>query len=88
MGGREVATREGGVDRNTDGVSIAGEAGTSPPARVAWIETLKTSRDWAALTVATREGGVDRNNFSHEKVMALMESPPARVAWIETRSLA
>ena len=36
-----VATREGGVDRNTrDGVNEDGKT-ASPPARVAWIETLQ-----------------------------------------------
>ena len=33
----------------------------SPPARVAWIETLWVLRTVAAALVATREGGVDRN---------------------------
>ena len=33
----------------------------SPPARVAWIETLRNSRPALRQRVATREGGVDRN---------------------------
>ena len=33
----------------------------SPPARVAWIETLSDSGAVVRLPVATREGGVDRN---------------------------
>ena len=36
---REVATREGGVDRNTPVWLLALPMGSSPPARVAWIET-------------------------------------------------
>ena len=35
-----VATREGGVDRNTMAKSILSFKFLSPPARVAWIETL------------------------------------------------
>ena len=35
-----VATREGGVDRNTSGNTSTGAAAPSPPARVAWIETF------------------------------------------------
>ena len=35
-----VATREGGVDRNADQVMADVERITSPPARVAWIETV------------------------------------------------
>ena len=35
----EVATREGGVDRNSRSRSRAARAAAAPPARVAWIET-------------------------------------------------
>ena len=34
----------------------------SPPARVAWIETIPVIAWEARAEVATREGGVDRNN--------------------------
>ena len=34
-----VATREGGVDRNNRGYTLRGYIWESPPARVAWIET-------------------------------------------------
>ena len=34
-----VATREGGVDRNDDVLFLNTDGNTSPPARVAWIET-------------------------------------------------
>ena len=33
----------------------------SPPARVAWIETMGSGRQGRTTSVATREGGVDRN---------------------------
>ena len=33
----------------------------SPPARVAWIETLSAMDGKTQRSVATREGGVDRN---------------------------
>ena len=36
----EVATREGGVDRNTLSSSAKYACISSPPARVAWIETM------------------------------------------------
>ena len=57
-----VATREGGVDRNVLLLAYCNRFAESPPARVAWIET----RQWHVLAcchahVATREGGVDRN---------------------------
>ena len=58
----KVATREGGVDRNNiDAVFCALNAG-SPPARVAWIETITMNYANEIKSVATREGGVDRNN--------------------------
>ena len=34
---------------------------SSPPARVAWIETSRDVAKERGTTVATREGGVDRN---------------------------
>ena len=58
----EVATREGGVDRNAKSSSHGWTTNRSPPARVAWIETFAPCaclQGWRA--VATREGGVDRN---------------------------
>ena len=35
----KVATREGGVDRNWKNLAALIKVKTSPPARVAWIET-------------------------------------------------
>ena len=58
-----VATREGGVDRNTPRPVTLAEGQASPPARVAWIETIPRDDATASLPVATREGGVDRNLF-------------------------
>ena len=57
----EVATREGGVDRNMCISQDLVDLGPSPPARVAWIETRHRQRRGRRLPVATREGGVDRN---------------------------
>ena len=37
-------------------------AAQSPPARVAWIETLFSVCIFVGVKVATREGGVDRNS--------------------------
>ena len=60
----KVATREGGVDRNMT-IESSKEAGSaSPPARVAWIETLCSRSSCQNLRVATREGGVDRNTLT------------------------
>ena len=36
---KDVATREGGVDRNIKRKGNGGSRVSSPPARVAWIET-------------------------------------------------
>ena len=58
---REVATREGGVDRNKFNHAVDRSAATSPPARVAWIETCNIWAPKWTRQVATREGGVDRN---------------------------
>ena len=57
-----VATREGGVDRNTVRPSNRTPCKSSPPARVAWIETYLSAASASLRFVATREGGVDRNN--------------------------
>ena len=56
-----VATREGGVDRNTLACDRGRKDAKSPPARVAWIETTRSIPPLALWCVATREGGVDRN---------------------------
>ena len=56
-----VATREGGVDRNPMIARTVTPLKMSPPARVAWIETLNYDPGFQPLHVATREGGVDRN---------------------------
>ena len=37
---QSVATREGGVDRNNTMLGLINMEKKSPPARVAWIETL------------------------------------------------
>ena len=56
-----VATREGGVDRNALPAAPSLPLMPSPPARVAWIETLGWVCNHQRMSVATREGGVDRN---------------------------
>ena len=58
---QDVATREGGVDRNVSKYFKKGKEIMSPPARVAWIETETNAQSVQNFTVATREGGVDRN---------------------------
>ena len=58
---RLVATREGGVDRNSSDSDFRASVTGSPPARVAWIETPLSVIITSFLFVATREGGVDRN---------------------------
>ena len=58
---REVATREGGVDRNQHLAGLAVSLVLSPPARVAWIEISLNHTSKSSSLVATREGGVDRN---------------------------
>ena len=60
---KEVATREGGVDRNVQGLWNGIKGILSPPARVAWIETRNRKLPQWKRTVATREGGVDRNHL-------------------------
>ena len=79
-----VATREGGVDRNFVILKSLVFAFVSPPARVAWIETLCRLPRIVQQIVATREGGVDRNFLVPRKGWGIFGSPPARVAWIET----
>ena len=79
-----VATREGGVDRNSTPCMLPEQRPASPPARVAWIETSIRRWRWRLRDVATREGGVDRNNLLMAMEDEDEQSPPARVAWIET----
>ena len=80
-----VATREGGVDRNSTSKLLTPLQSTSPPARVAWIETFSRAFVGPILHhVATREGGVDRNDQPKHCTRPGVQSPPARVAWIET----
>ena len=81
---RWVATREGGVDRNQPPALICPHCGRSPPARVAWIETLHRPQPIHYAYVATREGGVDRNCDDVQDAVLQNASPPARVAWVET----
>ena len=80
----QVATREGGVDRNVLYHLRPRLSKWSPPARVAWIETIRCSQPFRPLPVATREGGVDRNDICTSERCECVKSPPARVAWIET----
>ena len=56
------------MDRNTDEKGNWNNYRTSPPARVAWIETTGVlyADNWHI--VATREGGVDRNTLFHALV--------------------
>ena len=49
------------MDRNIPGTDTYESAKTSPPARVAWIETSFLLSTLSIVGVATREGGVDRN---------------------------
>ena len=49
------------MDRNTLATTGKNTLTRSPPARVAWIETLKKPNHEQDVKVATREGGVDRN---------------------------
>ena len=73
------------MDRNDNVGTDFCRNGGSPPARVAWIETvMPTATSPAAAAVATREGGVDRNRLLRTPRTARCPSPPARVAWIET----
>ena len=72
------------MDRNEQNVSVLKLARSSPPARVAWIETSGKGRQSGSSEVATREGGVDRNKHRMIELLADLTSPPARVAWIET----
>ena len=47
---QNVATREGGVDRNYTRLIPIGKDGLSPPARVAWIETAMKQTKSACST--------------------------------------
>ena len=49
------------MDRNNSTAFLAWAKRKSPPARVAWIETITLYIRLRHLRVATREGGVDRN---------------------------
>ena len=72
------------MDRNAAASVLPAGVPSSPPARVAWIETFLLAILRARLWVATREGGVDRNMNYYEINEDTARSPPARVAWIET----
>ena len=61
-----VATREGGVDRNLVTCDTNRYNTRSPPARVAWIETIVNAPLLVTVLVATREGGVDRNGNPYQ----------------------
>ena len=71
--GAEVATREGGVDRNMSSFASASPDLLSPPARVAWIETRNAVLFTVDNDVATREGGVDRNFENKNAVLPLLD---------------
>ena len=49
---------------------------TSPPARVAWIETRYEKNGLLIIPVATREGGVDRNDAMRMAVQAVFRRHP------------
>ena len=80
-----VATREGGVDRNAQTLVSLHIAEKSPPARVAWIETLRQVPASAlnAKSPPARVAWIETSNRS--TILSMRgRSPPARVAWIET----
>ena len=54
------------MDRNYTGGKWYISKYSSPPARVAWIETYVYLNDRMKSWVATREGGVDRNEIAVE----------------------
>ena len=56
-----VATHTGGVDRNMQVSQNRLQGCTSPPTRVAWIETKRLQTMSEKEFVATHTGGVDRN---------------------------
>ena len=72
------------MDRNATYKADISSSSTSPPARVAWIETELLALGRLENPVATREGGVDRNIIVPQITIDQLKSPPARVAWIET----
>ena len=59
------------MDRNINPIIETAPRYMSPPARVAWIETLLTSTVMSRPFVATREGGVDRNRVAHNLIFLL-----------------
>ena len=65
------------MDRNSEQFENGGGGLKSPPARVAWIETVIISGIYCIATVATREGGVDRN--------AVVPVMPISVCTVATR---
>ena len=71
-----VATREGGVDRNRHQQHGVAQVIGSPPARVAWIETLSDTPKAPKNPVATREGGVDRNQYVNYVLYGLLGRHP------------
>ena len=79
-----VATREGGVDRNTFTLTslfpnrevATREGGVDRNSKCVFERQPK-------IQVATREGGVDRNMNTSSNSLLSSLSPPARVAWIE-----
>ena len=80
-----VATREGGVDRNTPAKTIQ-EAEKYVATREGGVDRNAVVLVAGAIfqRVATREGGVDRNAGRECSPRRRPWSPPARVAWIET----
>ena len=79
-----VATREGGVDRNSPFVDDLVFDGVATREGGVDRNTL-VDADTVRNLVATREGGVDRNKNDTVSLCPCITSPPARVAWIETR---
>ena len=78
-----VATREGGVDRNSLRMLCAKPTGVATREGGVDRNINQTEKDIDELVVATREGGVDRNTKYLLFVPCGSLSPPARVAWIE-----
>ena len=57
------------MDRNWSMTPCPPWKPSSPPARVAWIETPGVCAVLSVAAVATREGGVDRNSKLHVGVL-------------------
>ena len=81
---QDVATHEGGVDRNIYGSAPADPEGVATHEGGVDRNALLSGKDIAKTAVATHEGGVDRNEDINKVRNLKQASPPTRVAWIET----